>query len=65
MRRACTLRPTEKINLMKVVKELKEEVTEKNRGLNELNSENSSLKSQVRSSWRCSGSRGTSPSSSR
>ena len=39
----------EKINLMKVVKELKEEVTEKNRGLNELNSENSSLKSQVQS----------------
>ena len=39
----------EKLNLMKVVKELKEEVTEKNRGLSEMKSENSSLKSQVQS----------------
>ena len=39
----------EKLNLIRVVKELKEEVTEKNRGLTELNSENASLKSQVQS----------------
>ncbi|QDZ23618.1 hypothetical protein HOP50_11g61580 [Chloropicon primus] len=39
----------EKLNLMKVVKDMKEEVTEKNKGLNELNSENASLKSQVQS----------------